>query len=87
MPNNYNNNQVKFDEPGMGYGGGAPRGPRQSLLTKLVIQLGLAKDAKQAAVVLIILGVAALILAVMFWPRSGGYELVPQPGLGISLSR
>lgn len=87
MPNNFSNNtRVTFDEPGMGYGGGAPRGPRQSWLTKLLIQLGLAKDAKQAAIVLIILGIAALILTVLFWPRGGGYEIVPQPGLGISLS-
>ncbi|GEM_PF-1216407 len=86
MPNNYNNNQVTFDEPGMNYGGQRPRGPRQSWLTKLVIRLGFAKDAKQAAVVLIVLGVVALILAVVFWPRNSGYEIVPQPGLGITQS-
>jgi len=78
-----NNNKVTFDEPGMMYNRG-PRGPRQSWLTKLVIRLGLAKDAKQASIVLIILGVAALILMFIFWPRSGGYEIVPQPGQSVS---
>jgi len=86
MPNNYNNSQVQFNEPGMDYGRG-PRGPRQSWPTKLVIRLGLAKDTKQAAIVLTILGVVAIGIALIFWPRGGGYEIVPQPGLGISLSR
>lgn len=80
MPNNYNNNQVQFDEPGMGYNRG-PRGPRQSWLTKLVIQLGLAKDAKQAAVVLIVIGVVAAGLMFIFWPKGSDYVIVPQPGL------
>ena len=84
MPNNYNNNnQVQFDEPGMAYNRG-PRGPRQSWLIKLVIRLGLAKNAKQATTVLIVVGVAALVLAFIFWPRSADYEIVPQPGLGIT---
>jgi len=71
MPNN--NNQVKFDEPGMAYNRG-PRGPRQSWLIKLVIKLGLAKDAKQASVVLIAIGVLALVLAFIFWPKGTEYQ-------------
>lgn len=81
MPNN--NNRVQFDEPGMAYNRG-PRGPRLSWLTKLVIRLGLAKDAKQAVYVLIAIGVLALVLAFIFWPRGAQYELVPQPGSGVS---
>lgn len=82
-----NNNRVQFDEPGMMYNRG-PRGPRQSWLTKLVIKLGLAKDPKQASVVLIAIGVLALLIAFFFWPRGADYEIVPQPGLSVSfLSR
>lgn len=75
-----NNNKVTFDEPGMGYGRG-PRGPRLSWPTKLVIKLGLAKDARQANVVLVVVGVIAIILAFIFWPKGTDYEIVPQPGL------
>ena len=57
------------------------QGPRQSWPTRMVIRLGLAKDPKQATVVLIAVGVLALVLAFVFWPRSGGFEQVPQPGL------
>jgi len=85
MPNN--NNRVQFDEPGMAYNRG-PRGPRQSWPTKMVIKLGLAKDQKQATMVLIAIAVIAIIVTFIFWPRSSGYEVVPQPALGISyLSR
>ena len=80
MPNN-NNNQVKFNEPGEGYMRGIPRGPRRSWLIKLVIKLGLAKDDKQATVVLVVIGIVALILTFIFWPGGSDYELVPQPGL------
>ena len=80
MGDNYNNNQVTFNEPGMDYRQ-APRGPRQSWLVTFVIKLGLAKDAKQASIVLIVLGVVALILAFIFWPGGSDYEIVPQPGL------
>ena len=79
MPNN-NNRKVTFDEPGMMYNRG-PRGPRLSWLTKLVISLGLAKDAKQASMVLIAIGVLALALAFIAWPKGADYEIVPQPGL------
>ncbi|MBL4644788.1 MAG: hypothetical protein JKX80_02895 [Candidatus Pacebacteria bacterium] len=78
MPNN--NKQVQFNEPGMAYNRG-PRRPRNSWLIKLVIKLGLAKDAKQASIVLIAIGVLALVLAFIFWPKGAGYEIVPQPGL------
>ena len=83
-----NNNQVQFDEPTGGFNNRGPRGPRQSWPTKLVIKLGLAKDTKQATVVLIAIAVLALVLMFIFFPRGSEYELVPQPGLGISyLSR
>lgn len=75
------NNQVQFNEPGDNYMRGAPRGPRRSWLTNVVIKLGFAKDDKQATFVLIIVGVIALILMFMFWPGGSDYELVPQPGL------
>lgn len=74
-----NNNKVQFDEPGMAYNRG-PRRPRQSWLISLVIKLGFAKDAKQAVVVLAAIGVLAIVLAFIFWPRSN-YEIVPQPGI------
>lgn len=75
-----NNNQVQFDEPGTSYNRG-PRGPRQSWPTKLVIRLGLAKDEKQAGIVMLVIAVLAIVIAFIFWPRSAGYEIVPQPGL------
>ncbi|QSH39711.1 hypothetical protein JXR01_01755 [Candidatus Kaiserbacteria bacterium] len=82
-----NNNRVQFDEPMPGFNKGS-RGPRQSWPTKLVMKLGLAKDTKQATVVLIAVAVLAVIVAFIFFPRGSEYELVPQPGLGISyLSR
>ncbi len=70
-------NNVQFDEPGMQYARG-PRGPRMSALTKIVIRAGLAKDARQAAFVLIAIGVVAAILAFVFWPRENT-ELPPVP--------
>lgn len=82
-----NNNKVQFDEPMAGFNGGSHQ-PRQSWPTKMVIKLGLAKDAKQATVVLIAVAVLALVVAFVFFPRGSEYEVVPQPGLGISfLSR
>ncbi len=77
-----NNNKVTFDEPKL-YNQG-PRGPRQSWPTKMILKYGLAKDAKQAQVVLIAIMVLAIIMMVIFWPRSN-YAPAPQQaedGLG-----
>ena len=73
------NKRVTFEEPG-GSNFNRPRGPRLSWPTRMAIKLGLAKDARQASVVLTAIAVLAIILAVIFWPRDS-YELVPQPGL------
>lgn len=82
-----NNDQVQFDEP-MAHFNKGPRGPKVSWLTKLVIKLGLAKDAKQATIVLIVVAVVAVVLAFVFWPKGTEYEIVPQPNLDLSfLSR
>ena len=63
-------NQVQFNEPGDDYMRNTPRGPRRSWLINAVIKLGLAKDDKQATIVLIIVGV----IAFMFWPKGGDYQ-------------
>ena len=67
-------NQVQFNEPGDDYMRNTPRGPRRSWLINAVIKLGLAKDDKQATIVLIIVGVIAIALAFMFWPKGGDYQ-------------
>lgn len=74
-------NSVQFDEPGMQYNQG-PHGPRRSALTNLVITLGLAKDDKQAAIVLIVVGIVAVAIAFVFWPRGG--EVLPPPPQPVS---
>ncbi len=71
------NNQVQFDEPGMEFNNRRPRGPRHSWLMKLVLSSGLAKDEKQASIVLLAIGVLALVLMFIFWPRSS-YVVIPQ---------
>ena len=78
------NNKVTFDEPGMNYGSG-PRGPRQSWITKIVLKLGLAKDPRQAVVVLIAIGILAVVVGFVLWPKTCAYEIVPQPGLDLTV--
>ena len=59
----------------------APHAQHQQGITQLVIKLGLAKDAKQATIVLVVFAVVAAVGIYIFWPGGSGYEVVPQPGL------
>lgn len=59
---------IQFNEPGMSYS--RPNmGSRQSFLIGLVMKLGIAKNTKQAQMVLIIVGVLSLIVMFLSWPR------------------
>ncbi len=51
----------------------------QSFITRLIIKTGLAKNEKQAPIVL--LAIAALAVAVMFviWPSANTNESMPDP--------
>lgn len=72
---------VQFEE--QQFGRPKPKHMRQSGLTKLIIQTGLAKNAKQAQVVLAIIGVVAAGLAVylMLPDRATPIDPLNDPGL------
>lgn len=68
------NNNVEFNEPGMAYS--MPNtSSKQSFLTGLVLKLGLAKDAKQAQSVLIIIGILAIVVMFFAWPSGSVVEV------------
>ncbi len=71
MPDN--NKRVQFNEPTVL----RQRGPRKSWSINLIIKLGLAKDEKQASIVLIAIGILALVVMVVFWPRSNNQPTPP----------
>jgi flagellar biosynthesis/type III secretory pathway M-ring protein FliF/YscJ len=53
-------------------------------LVGTVIKLGLAKNDKQAGIVLIVVAVIAVALAFIFWPSGDDYVPVPQPGQDVA---
>ncbi len=71
---------VTFDEPGGNYRPPQSATPQRSPLVQALINVGLAKDTRHAAIILIIVGIAAVVLAYLFWPSGSEPIYVPQPG-------
>ena len=56
-------------------------------MVKMIIKLGLAKDDKQASIVMIGIAVLALVVMVVFWPRSRNTPATPPlPAINTNLS-
>lgn len=50
-----------------------------SSITRLIIKFGLAKDDKQAPIILIAIAVLAVVATFVFWPKSNDGNRVPPP--------